>query len=102
LPEGGVRVKTLSLRKFLSQHGLVPVVVIWCVLALVLGALAGISAYFLAQGFTAILAVIATLIIVFVGILPNLAPLIRKTKDVVHALKYKPEEVTDDAEKEGK
>lgn len=67
-----------------------PVAVIWCFIALAIGTLCGICGYYLAAGFTAILAVIATAIILFAVVFPQLPALIRRTKDVVAAIKYKP------------
>lgn len=69
-----------------------PLVVIWCFVALALGTLAGICGYYLASGFTALLAVIATAIILFAVVFPQLPALIRRTKAVAAALKHKPGE----------
>lgn len=66
-------------------------VVIWCFVALAIGTLAGICGYYLASGFTALLAVIATAIVLFAGVFPNLPALIKKTKETAAAFKYKPE-----------
>ena len=76
-----------------------PLVVIWCLIALALGTMAGICGYYLAQGFTALLAVLATLLILFAGVLPNLPSLIRRTKDISSAFKYRPKETPDAEEK---
>ena len=72
-----------------------PVVVIWCFIALAIGTLCGICGYYLASGFTALLAVIATAIVLFAVVFPQLPALIRRTKDVVAAMKYKPSEKAD-------
>ena len=79
-----------------------PLVVIWCFIALALGTLAGICGYYLAQGFTALLAVIATLLIVFAGILPILPNLIRRTKNIYAAFKYDPRETPDEEDEPDK
>jgi len=75
------------------------IVVIWCFIALAIGTLAGICGYYLASGFTALLAVIATAIVLFAVVFPNLPGLIRKTKEVALAFKYNPEEQADATEK---
>ena len=73
-----------------------PVVVIWCLVILALGAMAGACAYYLAQGFTALLVMVAVAIIIFGGLFPNLPALIRKMREAANAFKEKMEEKTDD------
>lgn len=74
----------MSIRRLVrSQHGIIPIPVLWALIVLAFCAVVGISAYLLSQTVMAILGVI-TLVIVFVYILvPALPTIVRKVKEAV-------------------